>query len=406
MKILQVNRYESPGCRFHGLAITPLLKKYGVESRHLVWQKDTQNPDVLTFKKKDAHIRNKMTELIERAGSLQSVLYQNVDEMIEMPAFKKADLVHLHIIHSYLNISDIPKITKLKPTVLTLHDPWILTGHCIHPFDCKRWMIGCGDCPDIKSELPLLQDTTRFLFNDKHKAYKASDFDVIVTSKWMHDMVQASPMLKNKQIHHLPFGLDINFFSPDITSNAKQSFGIEEDAVVICFRGDNSPFKGLQYIIQALKKIKTDQKICLLLLGHSSSIVEENFLGRFRVINLGWVNDEKRTRDALVASDIFLMPSVAETFGMMAIEAMACGKPIIVFEGTSLPDVTFAPDVGISVPMRDAQRLYLALQRLIDNPDERKKRGSMGRIIAERHYDEKKHVEHLTEIYKKIVKNR
>ena len=44
MKILQVTAYESPGSRFHGLAITPLLKEYGVESKHLIWQKDSNNP--------------------------------------------------------------------------------------------------------------------------------------------------------------------------------------------------------------------------------------------------------------------------------------------------------------------------------------------------------------------------
>ena len=41
------------------------------------------------------------------------------------------------------------------------------------------------------------------------------------------------------------------------------------------------------------------------------------------------------------------MPSVAEAFGMMAVESMACGKPVIVFDGTSLPEVTRAPDIGL-----------------------------------------------------------
>src|SRR4051812_24921012 len=121
MNILQINGYESPGKRFHGLTITPFLKKYGIESKHLVAEKDTNNPEVLTWNGKNVKIRNKMIELIERAGSLQSMLYENANELFEMSAFKEADLVHLHIIHSgYLNVSDVPKISQLKPTVWTL----------------------------------------------------------------------------------------------------------------------------------------------------------------------------------------------------------------------------------------------------------------------------------------------
>jgi len=98
------------------------------------------------------------------------------------------------------------------------------------------------------------------------------------------------------------------------------------------------------------------------------------------------------------------MPSTAEAFGMMAIEAMACGKPIIVFEGTSLPDVTFAPEVGISVPMRNSKALCKAIEHLLNNPSELKKRGQMGRIKAEEHYDQNIHVQRMVELYKMVAK--
>jgi len=67
----------------------------------------------------------------------------------------------------------------------------------------------------------------------------------------------------------------------------------------------------------------------------------------------------------------------------MAVEAMACGKPVIVFEGTSLPEVTFAPDVGIAVPMRDVSALKDAVISLVENVDDRLRRGRKAREIAE-----------------------
>jgi glycosyltransferase involved in cell wall biosynthesis len=321
MKILQVNGYESPGRRFSGLSITPLLKKYGIESRHLIWEKDTQNPEILTFEGAIARKINRVINKIERITSLQSVLHLNASRMIKMPAFKEADLIHLHIISSgYFSISDLSKITKLKPTVWTLHDPWAMTGHCIHPFDCKRWMTGCGNCPDLTSHIPLAKDNTRFLFNYKRAAYKRSDFDIIVASKWMQDMVNNSPMFENKLVHLVPFGLDLNFFSAAACPNARKLFDILGNALVICFRVEQNEFKGVPYIIQALERIKSKQPICLLTLSSGGALLQQ-FADRFQIVNLGWTNDEELVREALVAADIFLMPSVAEAFGMMAIEA-------------------------------------------------------------------------------------
>ncbi len=402
MKVLQVNGYESPGRRFNGLSITPLLKKYDIESRHLIWEKDTLNPEVLTFEGGWSRKINKIISHVERLTSLQSVLYPHAAQMMKMPAFKEADLLHLHIIHSgYLSLSDLPRITKQKPTVWTLHDPWAMTGHCIYPFECKRWMTECGNCPDLEIPFSLWMDTNRFLFNYKRRAFQKSKFDVIVASQWMRDMVEASPLFNDINIHQVPFGLDLNFFSPVAAPNARQRFGIPEDALVICFRAVGNQFKGLPYIIQALKRISSKRPICLLTLNTKGLL--ERFASRFQLVELGWTNDEELTRDAFVASDIFLMPSIAEAFGVMAIEAMACGKPVIVFEGTSLPEVTFTPDVGLSVPLRDGEAFFQALQRLIDNPSEREERGRKGRMVAELHYSDDMYARRMAEVYKKVA---
>lgn len=402
MKVLQINGYESPGRRFNGLSITPLLKKHDIESRHLVWEKDTQNPDVLTFDGKWTRKINRLVNRVERITSLQSVLYPHASQMFKMPAFQEAELLHLHIIHSgFLSLSDLPKITHLKPTVWTLHDPWAMTGHCVYPFDCRRWQIGCGSCPDLNTHFPLLRDNTRFLFNYKRKAYNNSKFDVIVASKWMRDMVEKSPLFEDVNIHQVPFGLDLNFFSPSAAPSARKRFGIPENALVICFRAVVNETKGLDYVIQALERIKTKQPVCLLTLNTKGLM--ERFSKRFQIVDIGWTNDEELTRDAFVATDIFLMPSIAEAFGVMAIEAFACGKPVIVFEGTSLPEVTFAPDVGVSVPMRDGEALFQALQRLIDNPIEREERGQKGRKMAELNYSDDIYAQRLAEVYKAVA---
>jgi glycosyltransferase involved in cell wall biosynthesis len=403
VKILQINGYESPGRRFHGLALTSLLEKQGVQSKHLVWEKDSQNPEVLTFEGKWTRKANRIINRVERLASVQSMLYPHVMQMTRMPAFKEADLIHLHIIHSgYFSLSHLPKITALKPTVWTLHDPWAMTGHCIHPKNCDKWRSGCGQCPDLAAPFPLLRDNTKYLFNYKQRAYKNSNFEVIVASNWMQNMVLESPLFKGVPVHHIPFGLDLKRFSPVTNTNIRQKFGIDKDTLVLCFRATTEPYKGTSYLVEALKSIKTDLKICLLTLGGKGLL--EPFRDRFQVIELGWVHDEELVRDVLVAADIFLMPSTAESFGLMAIEAMACAKPVIIFEGTALHSITFAPDVGLSVPMSDVNALAQAIQHLIDNPAERQERGRKGREVAELHYDQELHVTRLVDVYKKVAK--
>jgi glycosyltransferase involved in cell wall biosynthesis len=413
MKILQVNGYESPGRRFNGLAITPLLQEHDIQSQHLVWIKDTNNPDVLNFNRQGGNrwlrriynLGNRLINLaitqIERIASLQSVLYPYAWQIINMQAFREADVLHLHIIHSgFMSFSALPKLTALKPTVWTLHDPWAMTGHCIHPLDCERWKAGCGQCPALKAPMPLLFDTTRWLFNYKLKAYKKSKFAVIVASQWMRNMVEKSPLMDGVQIHHIPFGLDLYYWNSAAAPNAKARFGISANTLVICFRAADNAFKGLPYIIQVLERISSKQPICLITMEKKGLL--QQFQDKFQLVELGWTNDEQRIRDAFVSTDIFLMPSIAEAFGMMAVEAMACGKPVISFEGTSLPEVTFAPDVGVSVPMKDTEALYQALQRLIDNPTEREERGKKARLMAEQHYSDELQAQRLAKVYEKV----
>lgn len=404
MKILQVNGYETPGRRFNGLSIAPLLKKHGIDSRHIVWQKDTDNPEVLDFGGKFVYATNKILKKIERLTSLQSMLYTNGSRLIQMPAFQEADLIHLHIIHSgYFSISDLRSISNLKPTVWTLHDPWALTGHCIHPMDCERWKTGCGKCPDLKTQIPLLFDTTRFLFNYKKNVYKKSKLEIIVASKWMKDMVEQSPMFENANIHRIPFGLDLKFYSPFYKDSARKRLNISEDYIVISFRAVNNEYKGLKHILEALELLDTDQKICIIASNGHQQKISKHLSNRFWVIEFDWINDEELMRDIMAASDIFLMPSIAEAFGLMAVEALACGKPIIVFEGTALPEVTFAPDVGIAVPKRNTGALHRAIKQLVDNRTERENRGKQGRVIAEKFYDQSKYVRDLAELYQKLA---
>lgn len=404
IKVLQVSGYESPGKRFNGITLASLLKLHGVHSTHLIWERDTKDPSVLSFDDKHTREINAMYARIEESTSMQSVLYQNLPQILRQPAFQAADLVHLHLVHTgYLTMADLASISRIKPTVWTLHDPWAFTGHCIYPFDCVRWKIGCGHCPDLGIHFPMREDNTAAMFAYKLHSYRKARFEVVVASRWMRDMATASPLFDGIRIHEVPFGLDLDFFSKAAGPKLRDRHGIPPDAIVLGFRAQHE-FKGLSYIIAALDRIDTKRKICLLTFANKGLI--DCLADRFQIVELGWVHDEALLRDAMAALDVFLMPSLQEAFGVMAIEAMACGKPVICFAGTSLPEVTHAPEIGLAVPMRDAEALARAIQRLIDSPQERLERGRAGRVLAECLYGEGKQAQLIADLYRDVIAGR
>lgn len=405
MKVLQLNGYESPGSRFSGLSLAKLLKKNGISSTHIIWQRDTEDPNVLSYETPNARLINDMYNRVEQRLGFQSVFYTNAAELMRRKEFLEADLIHFHLIHTnYLSLLDLPAITAAKPTVWTLHDPWAFTGHCIHPFDCQRWRSGCSHCPDLTIPFLANKDSTKLMFSLKKQMFERSSFEIIVGSEWMAEMTESSPLFRNVPVHLVPFGLDLNSFGNRLGAEARKSFGIPEKAIVLGFRAQYCHYKGFEYIDRALDLISEDKDIWLLTTGSTDLLAR--FQQRFSIKELGWVNDEEIMRNFFAALDIFLMPSTAEAFGVMAIEAMASYCPVIVFEGTSLPGVTLAPEVGISVPSRDADKLALAIQRLISNSDERYLRGQLGRKLAETRYDENQQACKLAEIYRNVFERR
>ena len=116
---------------------------------------------------------------------------------------------------------------------------------------------------------------------------------------------------------------------------------------------------------------------------------------------MGYLNEEQIV-EMMNICDIFLMPSKGESFGMMALEAMACEKPVIVFNNSALPTVTNAPDCGVLVADANSKELMKAIDSLIKNPDECKKRGMLGRKLCKEKYSYNDYLKNIEKLYIKV----
>lgn len=407
MKNLQVGDNDLIGNRFNGHDLHRYLRQRGIEASHLVKVKRSDDPHTHLLDEAFSERPDYQAafEHMERRCNSHAFHGPLAIALANHPLFVDADIVHYHLIHNAaFNLSLLPMLTALKPSVWTIHDPWAMTGHCLYPLDCERWKTGCGECPYLDTPFTLTADTSSLHWELKRDVMQRSQLDLIVASQHMLDRVEQSPILSHLTTHLVPFGIDLERFAPSPDTAPRVRLGIRPGNVVLCFRADRSRFKGFSFIVQALERLAPSVPITLLTVGLEDQL--ESFTDRFQVIDAGWVTDDQQMLDIYHAADIFLMPSVAEAFGMMAMEAMACGKPVIAFEGTSLPEVLAAPDGGVVVPQGDAAALTAAVERLITSPAARQLQGERARRIAEARYDKDTYVSRIIAVYEEVIAKR
>lgn len=404
MKNLQIGDNDLIGNKFNGHDLHLYLNKIGIESHHFI-ANPPMSKDNKTFQigsDYSQHIRKLLIEA-ESYYNINGASHTLPFDIMYNKLFLEADVIHMHLIHNYMfNVNLLPLMTSLKPTVLTIHDPWMLTGHCTYFFDCQKWQNGCGDCPSLEIPFKISKDTTAFNWEMKRIAFQNSQLTLIVASKWMYNLVKQSPIFKDFDLHLIPFGINQDIFKYFAVKKAKKRLGIDEKSVTLMFRMQDNKFKGGDLLLQALPRLKDKNKITLITVGQNGLL--DHLKGQFNILEYGWVTEDKKLAELYQACDIFLMPSKQEAFGMMAIEAMSARKPAIVLKGTSLPDVTKAPNIGIECE-RNSISLQRAIQNLIDNPKERENRAKLSYQHAIKEYNSEVYVKKIVEVYKTAIKN-
>jgi len=403
LNILEINNVDLAGRRFNGYDLQKFINENTIHSaKQIVVNKMSNDKNVIDFFDNEGiKIENKLLKYEHEILSVHSQLSLTSNILLNEKEYINADLVHYHLIHNTkIPLFSLIELCGSKPSILSIHDPWIFTGRCVHPDNCIKWTNGCNDCKTLDTLFPFTQDNCNSLWKLKEKIYKELDIDIIVSTPYMYNMLKKSPITKHfENVHIIPFGIDLNKFCSDniLREETRNKFNIPKDDVVLFFRAQKE-FKGTQYIVEALKMLKSNKNITLISCSEKGLL--EELTEKYNIIELGYVEDDEIV-SVYNACDIFLMPSKGESFGMMAIEAMACSKPVIVFDNTALPFVTFAPDCGVLVKDKSSYELSQAIKLLVENEDERNRRGVLGRKLAEEHYDINVYNKKMLEIYEK-----
>jgi len=293
--------------------------------------------------------------------SLYPILGANI---VRRPEVKEADVIYLHwIAGNFLSLSDIKALAQTgKPIVFFMHDMMIFTGGCHHSLDCRQYETGCQRCPMFqKAQCIVKKESLR-----RYKVLqKYNNLFFISPSKWMADCARRSYILANKQIFDIPNIVDEHRFKPFDKTFAKQVLNIPTNKFVItfgCQAGIKNRFKGWIYLRDALNKLKVDDIHCIIYgCDYNEDTVRQL---KHPVQFIGPVFDETVLALICNASDLFVSPSLAESFGLTFLENIMCGTPVVGFNCTAIPETVHHGVNGYLAKYKDVDDLCTGITAL------------------------------------------
>jgi len=245
------------------------------------------------------------------------------------------------------------------------------------------------------------------------------------------DRLIAATLAEKTQLHFLygtpedkiviiPPGVDTSHFYPIPMDEARESIGVPLDERILLFVGRIEPLKGLETLLRAIARLRETGVQCqvphsLIVIGGDPNASGENLtseMARLQGISKELGLNElvlflgKRGQDTLPyyysAADVLIMPSHYESFGMVALEAMACGTPVVASQVGGLAFLVLDGETGYVVPDGDAEALAQRLTRLLTDNDLRERLGRRAANYA-REYSWENIVTQLIGVYQSLI---
>ncbi len=285
------------------------------------------------------------------------------------------DLIHAHNLHhNYFDLRALPYLSRQAPLVLTLHDAWLLSGHCAHSLGCERWRSGCGSCPDLSLYPAVRRDATAFNWQRKQAIYHASRLYVATPSRWLMDKVEQS-MLRSGivQARVVPNGVDLAIFQPGDRAQARRDLGLPDAARLVLFAANGiranpwKDFAALRAAIACVADQPVGADLHFIALGEDAPPEQ---IGAARIRFIPFQADPTIVAAYYRAADLYIHAARADTFPNTVLEALACGTPVVATAVGGIPEQVIPLDhaadpTGILVPPGDATAIAAAIERLL-----------------------------------------
>lgn len=279
-----------------------------------------------------------MNNIVSKTTDLNG-LFCNIStkKLIDKIKNYKPNIIHIHNIHGYyLNFKVLFKyLSTLNVKVIySIHDCWPYTGHCAHYTfaKCYKWQNKCYHCPQLKTyPKSFFIDNSKYMFRIKKKYLNLSSYILTVPSNWLASEVKKS-FLANHKIYVCPPGVDENIF---MIKNSEFKKIFPNKKIVLFVANVWSIKKGLLDLYKVASIMEKHEDYILVCIGNIPLRKEIHS----NIYYVEQTNDVFELADIYNSADVFINPSYEETFGMVSVEAMLCGIPLIVYDQTACPEL-------------------------------------------------------------------
>lgn len=308
-----------------------------------------------------------------------------------------ADLVHLHWINGEMvRIEQLPKIKK--PVVWTFHDMWPFCGaeHCSWS---ERFKDGYSRPGGNEQRGP---DLDRWVFRRKKRAFRSFPFQIVCPGTWLSGLVRESDLFRGRMVETIPNGLNPREYDRLDQADCRKDLNLPLDKKLVLFGASSASayHKGFDLFQKAVEVLRGNPDVELVgfggLFGESA--------GGLKLHSMGVVSSSKTIRQLYNAADLVCVPSRLESFGQVALEAMACGVPVVAFNATGLKDLVVHRKTGALAEPFSAKSLGEQMQWLLSlDRESHRKLGAEARRRAVGLFSHSKVAERYRSLYERMM---
>jgi glycosyltransferase involved in cell wall biosynthesis len=292
------------------------------------------------------------------------------------------------------------------PTLIVLHDFWLLTGRCAYTGDCEKYLTGCdAACPTPNEYPPLPPEEIAEAWYKKRALLRADSRPALLAnSNWTASFARnvfAKPLRSGEkappiEVFQLSFPLDI--LRPRDRFTSREALGLPLDRFIVVLPGSlGDPRKGGQPLVDALARLAIPN-LLIVALGWSAPGVETSL----NLVQLGHIHDQQRVAMVYSAADVIAAPSSAETFGQVLIEAIACGTAVAGYPVTAVHEAVWDGVTGVIAAEASPASLAAAIHYLYSHPQVRREISRWGRIFVENEWSEFSAYRHLVLVLRRL----
>lgn len=313
-----------------------------------------------------------------------------------------ADLLHSHT--WYANFAGM--------TASLLHGiPHILSAHSLEPLrPWKAEQLGGG------YSLSSFAERT---------AYEQAAGIIAVSAGMRRDILRAYPTVDPDRVHVVHNGIDVERWHPNEDTDVLERFGIDPDAPTVVFVGRITRQKGLPYFLRAVRELPAGVQVVLCagapdtpeIAAEVDALVKGLQTEREGVHLISEMLPRDELTQILSHATTFVCPSIYEPLGIVNLEAMACGIPVVASATGGIPEVVEDGVTGYLVPLEQVEDgtgtpvhpdvyvadLAAALTRMVSDPERAAEMGRASRVRAAEHFSWASIAERTLEVYATVL---